>query len=178
MRRDAIQYALGVALLGAFAAFWRWHSPKAQPLTKGEVDRYMEIISKLPLPGDEGEKFVARLRPWAEADDGKPFLMLNMIRFYDELHRYPGAPKFDGTPEDSNAYYEKQLTSLWLKNASYPVLGGAVQGKPRSRPTRRMRRGARRSSFATRAGASSSSCCPTRGTGRSSPTRSCRWSST
>lgn len=41
----------------------------------------------------------------------------------------PGAPEFEGTPEESNAYYEKNLASLWLKNASYPALGGATQGQ-------------------------------------------------
>jgi hypothetical protein len=129
MKRDKTQIALGAALLAAFTAFWHRHSPPAKPLTKEEIDYYLEIISKLPLPGDAAGKLVTKLRLWAEADDGKPFYMLNMIRFYDELHRFPGAPEFDGTPEESNAYYEKCLTSLWLKNASYPVLGGAAQGQ-------------------------------------------------
>lgn len=129
MSRDKSQIAFPVALLAAFAAFWRWHSPRAKPLTKDEIDRYLEIISKISMPGDENQKFIAKLRPWAEADDGKPAYMLNMIRFYDELHPFPGAPEFEGTPEESNAYYEKRLTSLWLRNASYPVLGGSAQGQ-------------------------------------------------
>jgi hypothetical protein len=128
LRRDTTQIAFGAALLAGFAAFWRWHSPRAKPLTKDEIDRYLEIISKISMPGDENEKFIAKVRPWAEADDGKPVYMLNMIRFYPELRRWPGAPEFAGTPEESNAHYEKSLTSLWLRNASYPMLGGAAQG--------------------------------------------------
>ena len=120
--------AFGAALLAAFAAFSRWHSPRAKPLTKDEIDHYLEAISKIKMPGDENEQLVARLRTWAEADDGKQVYMLNMIRFFDELRPFPGAPEFDGTPEASNAYYEKSLTKLWLTNASYPRLGGKAQG--------------------------------------------------
>ena len=128
MMRDKPQIAFGVALLAAFAGFLRWHSPRAKPLTQLEIDHYLDSISKISMPGDENEQLVQRLRAWAEADDGKQVYMLNMIRFFDELHPFPGAPKFDGTPEESNAYYEKSLTKLWLTNASYPRLGGRAQG--------------------------------------------------
>lgn len=129
MKTDKKQIIFGAVLLGAFARFWRWHSPPTKKLTKEEIDHYLGIISKLPLPGDETAMIVSRLRPWAEADDGKPVYMLNLIRFYSELRRWPGAPEFDGTPEESNAHYEKSLTKLWLTNASYPMLGGAAQGE-------------------------------------------------
>ena len=129
MTMDKTQIAFGAALLGAFGAFSRWHSPPAERLTEVEIDHYLGIIAKLPLPGDECEKIVARLRPWAEEDDGKPVYMLNLIRYFAELHRWPGAPEFDGTPEEANAYYEKSLTPLWLKHASYPMVGGAAQGQ-------------------------------------------------
>lgn len=110
MKLDKVQTALGAALIGTFAAFWRWHSPFAKPLTSEEIDHYLAVLAQLPLPGDEAERLVAKLRPWAESDDGRQFYMLNMIRFYDELHPYPGAPDFDGTPEESNAFYEKSFT--------------------------------------------------------------------
>ena len=106
-----------------------WHTPPAKKLTPEEIDEYLAIISKLPLPGDEIDKIVGQLRPWAEADDGKPTYMLNLIRYFPELHRFPGAPEFDGTPEEANAYYEKSITRLWLRNASYPMVGGSAQGE-------------------------------------------------
>ena len=129
MKVDKVQVALGAGLLGAFAGFWRWHTPPAKGLAPEEIDRYLEVISKLPLPGDDIDKIIGQLRPWAEADDGKPTYMLNLIRYFPELHRFPGAPEFDGTPEEANAYYEKSITRLWLKNASYPMVGGSAQGQ-------------------------------------------------
>lgn len=125
---DKTQFAFGAALLGVFAGFWRWHSPPARKLTQEEIDHYLEVVSKLPAPGDGAEQFAARVRSWAEADDGKPILMLNLLRYFPQLRRFPGAPEFDGTPEEANAYYEKKLTPLWLRNASYPTVGGTVQG--------------------------------------------------
>jgi hypothetical protein len=95
---DKRQLALGAALLGAFAGFWRWHSPPAKKLTHEEIDRYLASISKLPMPGTLAEEFVAQLRPWAEADDGKPTFMVNLNRYFPEVRQGPDTPKFDGTP--------------------------------------------------------------------------------
>ena len=129
MKIDKVQLATAAGLLGAFASFWRWHSPPAKNLSHEEIDEYLTIIAKLPLPGDEIDKILGQLRPWAEADDGKPTYMLNLIRYFPELHRFPGAPEFGGTPEEANAYYEKSVTRLWLRNASYPMVGGSAQGE-------------------------------------------------
>jgi hypothetical protein len=129
MKGDKTQLAIGAALLGAFAGIWRWHNPKAKKLTPQEIDYYLDIIAKLPLPDHHVDDILPRIRAWAEADDGKPVYMLNMIRFFPELRRWEGAPEFDGTPEEANAYYEKSLTKLWLKHASYPMVGGKVEGQ-------------------------------------------------
>jgi hypothetical protein len=89
----------------------------------------MALIEKLPGRPEGIQAFTSRLRPWAEADDGKPVFMLNLIRFYPQLHRFAGAPEFKGTPEEANAYYEKSITSLWLSHAAYPIFTGAPQAK-------------------------------------------------
>ena len=128
MTCDKTQFASGLALLGACAGFWRWHSPPAKKLTREEIDHYLEIISRLPSPGDGSERFIARVRDWAESDDGKPVYMLSLLRYFPELRRFPGAPEFEGTPQQANAHYEKSVAPLWLRNASYPMVGGSVQG--------------------------------------------------
>jgi hypothetical protein len=84
---------------------------------------------KLPLPPGEAKVLTSRLRPWAEAADGKPVYMVNLIHYYPQLHTYPGAPEFQGTPQQSNAYYTEHITWLWLRHAAYPVLDGATQGE-------------------------------------------------
>ena len=104
-----------------YLAFWVWHSQGAGKLSHAEIDHYLAIIQKLPLPEKGVQAFIARLRPWAEADDGKPVYMFNLMHFFSRLQPFPGAPDFKGTPEEANAHYEKSLIWLWLSDASYPT---------------------------------------------------------
>lgn len=118
---------LAVALVIVYTVFWAWHSQGAGKLTQAEIDHYLAAIEKLPLPEKGVQEFIARLRPWAEADDGKPFYMFNLMHFFPKLQPFPGAPEFNGTPEQANAHYEKSLMWLWLSHASYPTFIGVPQ---------------------------------------------------
>jgi hypothetical protein len=120
---------LAATLVVLYLAFWGWHSQGAGKLTQGEIDQYLATIEKLPLPEKGVQAFTARLRPWAEADDGKPVYMFNLIHFFPRVQTFPGAPEFRGTPEEANAHYEKSLIWLWLSHASYPTFIGVPQGK-------------------------------------------------
>src|ERR1700757_4468107 len=120
---------LAAGLIILYLAFWAWHSQGAGKLTQAEIDRYLAIIEKLPLPEKGVQAFTARLRPWAEAADGKPFYMFNLIHFFPKLQMFPSAPEFKGTPEEANAHYEKSLIWLWLSHASYPTFIGVPQAK-------------------------------------------------
>ena len=112
-----------------YLAFLAWHSQGGGKLTQAEIDQYVAIIEKLPLPENAVQAFIAHLRPWAEADDGKPVYMFNLIHFFPKLQPFPGAPDFKGTPEQANAHYEKSLIWLWLSHASYPTFIGAPHAK-------------------------------------------------
>jgi len=118
---------LAAGLVILYVAFWVWYSQGAGKLTQAEIDHYLAIIEKLPLPEKGVQVFIARLRPWAEADDGKPVYMFNLIHFFPRLQMFPGAPEFKGTPEQANAHYEKSLLWLWLSHASYPTFIGTPQ---------------------------------------------------
>jgi hypothetical protein len=120
---------LAAALMVLYVEFWAWHSQGRGKLTQAEIDQYIAIIEKLPLPEKAVQAFIARLRPWAEADDGKPVYMFNLIHFFPRLQPFPGAPEFKGTPKQANARYEKSLIWLWLSHASYPTFIGASQAK-------------------------------------------------
>jgi hypothetical protein len=99
-------------------------------LTGDEIDHYLTLIAKLPMPGDGAAQLVAGLRPWAEADDGKPTYMLNLNRYFVELRPFPGAPEFDATPVAAHDHYHRGLAWKWLRNACYPIFVGTPQDKP------------------------------------------------
>jgi len=63
-----VEFILAVALTILYIAFWAWHSQGAGKLTQAEIDQYLAIIEKLPLPEKGVQAFTSRLRPWAEAD--------------------------------------------------------------------------------------------------------------
>src|SRR5215475_7267497 len=120
---------LAAAFVVLYVAFWAWHSQGAGKLTRAEIDQYLAIIEKLPLPEKGVQAFIARLRSWAEADDGKPVYMFNLMHFFPRIQTFPGAPELKGTPEEANAHYEKGLVWLWLSHASYPTFIGAPQAR-------------------------------------------------
>jgi hypothetical protein len=72
-------YLFPIVLAAAFVTlywiFCRWHSQGGGKLTKAEIDRYIAFMEKLPLPAEEIKAVCARIRRWAEADDGKPVYM-------------------------------------------------------------------------------------------------------
>jgi hypothetical protein len=125
----SFELILAAGLIILYVAFWAWHSQGAGKLTQAEIDRYLATIEKLPLPEKGVQAFLARLRPWAEADDGKPVYMFNLMQFFPRVQTFPGAPEFKGTPEEANARYEKGLIWLWLSHASYPTFIGVPQSQ-------------------------------------------------
>ena len=117
---------LGVVFLGLFISFCFWYSPMGGKLTQEEVDRYIALASKVASPPDAKQQMLANLRSWCETDDGKPVYMLNLLRDYKQLNKYPGTPDFNGTPEQANKLYEKNVMPFLLKRASFI----AYYGKP------------------------------------------------
>jgi hypothetical protein len=118
---------LAAVLVSLYFVFRAWHSQGGGRLTQAEIDRYVANIEKLSLPEKAVQAFIARLRAWAETDDGKPVYMFNLIHFFPKLQPFPGAPDLKGTPEQANAHYEKGLIWLWLRHASYPTFIGVPQ---------------------------------------------------
>lgn len=130
MKRYRFELYFGAIFAVIFLVFWLWHSPLTGKLTPEEIDRYLAAIEKhCLLPPTEKPEMLARLRAWGVKDDGQPVYMLNLMRNYPQLQRYPGAPDFRGTPAESNKLYEDKAIPLLLKNCGYPLLIGRPQGK-------------------------------------------------
>jgi hypothetical protein len=132
MKQHKLEIVLASLFLGAFVAFWLWQNPSLirGKLRADEIDRYLTSIDRqVQQPQTQKQHFLARLRSWAEADDGKPVYMLNLMRFYDTLRRSDVPVDFQGTPEESNAFYERQVAPLLVKRGGYPSIGGKAEGK-------------------------------------------------
>jgi len=118
--------AAGLAL--SFASFCGWHAQWWRgKLSAAEVDRLVAAVSRVPAPeAPEMDGFIDKLRVWAEADDGRPFYMLNPMRYAPAVRRFPGF-EFEGTPEQCNRRYERSAGPLLLAHGAYPVFMGRAQ---------------------------------------------------
>src|SRR6266545_1392766 len=109
MKRFGFNTIFAAVLLAIFAAVLLWQNPGllGGRLAKDEIARYLvQNERQLPMPRDEKPAVLAHVRAWAEADDGQPFYMLNLMRYHEKLRTFPGAPAFAGSPRDANALYE------------------------------------------------------------------------
>jgi hypothetical protein len=122
---------LAGALLALFVAVWLWQNPALLRgrLRAEEIARFLAQVEGLPSWAGERPEMLKRLRAWMESDDGKPFYMLNLMRYYPELRRLPDGPEFKGTPQESNARYEAAARPMLLKVGGYPLYAGTPQGK-------------------------------------------------
>jgi catechol 2,3-dioxygenase-like lactoylglutathione lyase family enzyme len=124
--------ALGAVFVALFAAFFLWQTPSVwrAPMTAAEVDRYAAQLDKhLVQPPAAKAAFIERIRQWAAADDGRPVMMVNLMRYRGKLGELPPGISFEGTPQEANAYYEGKVAPLALKRGEYPMLGGGTQAR-------------------------------------------------
>jgi hypothetical protein len=125
------EIVLAAVMIALFVAVWVWQNPGMirGRLSAHEIGQFMARLDVLPFPDDERPEVRKRLQAWLESDNGKPFYMLNLMRYFPELRRLPNAPEFKGTPQESNARYEAAAKSMLLKIGGYPMYAGTPQGK-------------------------------------------------
>ena len=131
MKRLGFNTVFAVVLSLIFVAVVLWQIPGlvGGRLTKDEIARYLvQIERQVPLPPDEKPAVLAHVRAFAEADDGKPFYMLNLMRYHDKLRMFPGAPTFSGSPREANALYEHATIPLAVKRGAFPIFAGETHG--------------------------------------------------
>lgn len=126
MLLDRYRPELLLALASAGAVLGVSALQSARKLSPADVDHYIGILERdLPPELQDRTEFIARLRAWAENDDGQPVYMLNLMRFFDDLHPFPDGP-VTGTPRDANAHYEATVTAMLVRRGGYPILAGST----------------------------------------------------
>jgi hypothetical protein len=107
---------------GAFAGwYWNWRGPLAKP----EIDAGIAALEKNP---DYDSDQVATMRAFLEADDGREFLMLNLLRLQPGLVTPPGGDP-PQTAQEVVQGYSKPFMAALFRRAGHPAfLGRAVGG--------------------------------------------------
>jgi hypothetical protein len=113
-----IQFSI-VALLAAYLLFIYWYGGKGRPLQDAEIQDFYLRIHRLPLT-TEDHAILAQLRPMLEQDDGREFIMQNLVR-YRKRAQYPEGYTYDENPIAADHRYGKLVIPYMLKRASHPI---------------------------------------------------------
>lgn len=104
--------------LTLYALFRLWYENWRGPLSKAEVDAFMDAVAGRKL---NGHTDLAVLRDFLEADDGKEFIMSNLLRVHpgEVPHPATGAPTaglvlFQG--------YARRFIKILLRHGGHPML--------------------------------------------------------
>lgn len=118
MTRPATIWGAAVLL---YVAFFAWYTNLSGPLTRDEIDMYVERMAA--NAADEVQ--LARFRTFLEEDTGDDFIMVNAI-----LMRERPLPEEGVRPdESSDEVLGRYMAYMWpalLKRACHPVLAGAA----------------------------------------------------
>jgi len=127
MRRLRFEAILLAVLLAVFLFANHLLNP-GNKLSQAEVDNYMSKLEQAPVPKEELAAMILHMRAWAEADDGKPVYMLNLMRYYPKLRALPEVASFQGSPAEANAYYEEHVMPILFALGAYPLFVSELQG--------------------------------------------------
>ncbi len=108
-------WLLALALYGAFRL---WYDNWRGPLSKAEIDAYMAEAARTRLNQHSDPAVV---RAFLEADDGKEFVMSNLLRLHPEAVPHP----VSGEPTPGLALfqsYARLFVKLLLRHGGHPVM--------------------------------------------------------
>lgn len=118
--------AIWLGALLAYLGFRLWYDGLGGPLTAAEVERFTELLEKNVQEGLDKQD-IAVLRRFMEEDDGKEFIMVNLIQFNSSPVAHPDTG--EGVKANSLLLeYFKPLMKIFLVRAGHPVFNARVVG--------------------------------------------------
>ena len=103
-----------------YAGFSLWYNSLRGPLTPVEVDACME---RLRAQSGATTERLAPVRAFLEADDGREFFMVNLVRMHEGLVKEPGTGHEKPARDVLSGYSRYFLVALF-RRAGHPVFGG------------------------------------------------------
>lgn len=126
MRHPLWLWAAALVLYGLFSL---WYLGWGAPLTDEEIDGYMGRLAALHSGADRER--LAAVRRFLEADDGREFFMVNLVRLHSGPVAVPGAGRALPAHETLRRYTDHFMPAL-LRRAGHPAFfarsaGGYVE---------------------------------------------------
>lgn len=102
-----------------YGVFWLWYTPLSGPMTQSEVE---EIIATLEQRS-AGPERIERFRTFFEADDGRSFIMVNILDLAGDPAELPATGP-GASANDLMAHYMEYMWPALFSRASHPVFSG------------------------------------------------------
>jgi hypothetical protein len=100
-------------LLMLYLAFWRWYGGNGQPMSREEIeDALQKLRSTDPLHNNEEE--IENVMQLLASDDGKEFVMQNLVRYRPKA-LYPEGHHFGDDPREADKRYGKSIIGDLLR---------------------------------------------------------------
>jgi hypothetical protein len=100
-------------LLMLYLAFWLWYGGNGQPMSREEIEVALQKLrSTDPLHNNEEE--IEDVRQLLASDDGKEFVMQNLVRYRPKA-LYPQGHHFGDDPREADKRYGKSIIGDLLR---------------------------------------------------------------
>jgi len=126
-----MQITLAVPLL-LYLLFWFWYSARQRPLSAEDVAHFMNEL-RACMPQQAHAEMEVQVQRVSQGDDGRPFVMHNLVR-YRARALYPSGHPLQDQTSARGADRRYALAIAWplLRHASLPILiarrkGGFVE---------------------------------------------------
>ncbi len=113
-----------------YLLFLLWYGGRGRPMSAAEVDSLLERVRRNAEASGTpfGPDLLLSLREVAGDDDGREFVMVNLIR-YREKAAYPPGWEYGDDPHEADARYSRAVIPLLLKRACIPIFVGRSAGR-------------------------------------------------
>lgn len=109
-----------------YALFSVWYVGLRGPLSRDEIDAYLEALrSRVAEPDPQR---LAAVRAFLESDDGREFHMLNLIRLHEDPVKDPETGGLRPAPDVLGVYTRHFMPRLFLRAGHPAFLGRAAGG--------------------------------------------------
>ena len=107
-----------------YAAFWVWYTPLSGPMTPEEVEQAVADFTRDETPPEA----IARVRTFFEEDDGRSFIMINILDNADNPVELPATGPGANADDLLNHYMEYMWPALFSR-ACHPLFAGNAVGE-------------------------------------------------
>jgi len=102
-----------------YALFLVWYGGRARPLVEEEVKDFLALMTSRGIDRDDPELFES-LKRLLSRDDGREFVMVNLIKYREKAAYPPGSPYGDSAIE-ADKRYARAFFPYLLRYGNVPV---------------------------------------------------------